>query len=221
MYLRHIFIKTSKIFWTTVSYTRRDNETSVRQKCELILLYLGCSRYGKYISVATPESDVLTLEDLSTNKPTATTINPVPCVNNKKSGTPAVPRSDKPSTNKPPYKKGKNNKQLEQQCDDPTPGKCVTRNKRRINYADLSIGIDSNDDSSPPRKCKQSKAVALREPSQTVIAARNQRVTRNSLQKSASEQTKLIGTIIITPPANEIKEENDGIKIKTEEDWLK
>ena len=41
------------------------------------------------------------------------------------------------------------------------------------------------------------------------------------MQKSASEQTKLIGTVIITPPAKEIKEENDSKKIKTEQDWLK
>ena len=74
---------------------------------------------------------------------------------------------------------------------------------------DLNLGIDSNDNSSLPRKRKQSKAVALREPSQTVIAARNQRVTQKSLQKSESEQTKLIGTVIITLPAKEIKEEND------------
>ena len=166
---------------------------------------------------------MLTLEDLSTNRPTDPTINPAICVNNKKSGTPAVPQSDNPSINKPSNKKGKNNKQLKQQCvnTDPTPGKHLTRNKRRINYADLNLGIDSNNNSSPPRKHKQSKAVALREPSQTVIAARNQRVTRKSLQKSESEQTKLIGTVIIMQPAKEIKEENDGKKIKTEQDWLK
>ena len=63
--------------------------------------------------------------------------------------------------------------------------------------------------------------VALCEPSQTIIAARNQRITRKSLQKSESEQTKLIGTVIITPPAKEIKDENDSKKIKTEQDWLK
>ena len=97
----------------------------------------------------------------------------------------------------------------------------MTRNKRRINYADLNLGIDSNDDSSPPRKRKQSNVIALREPSQTVIAARNQRITRKSLQKSDNEQTKLIGTVIITLPAKEIKNENDGQKVKTEQDWLK
>ena len=86
---------------------------------------------------------------------------------------------------------------------------------------DLNLGIDSNDDSSPPRKCKQSKAITLCEPSQTVIAARNQRITRKSLQKSDNEQTKLIGTVIITLPAKEIKNENDGQKVKTEQDWLK
>ena len=86
---------------------------------------------------------------------------------------------------------------------------------------DLNLGIDSNDDSSPPRKRKQSKAITLREPSQTLIVARNQRITRKSLQKSDNEQTKLIGTVIITPPAKEIKNENDGQKAKTEQDWLK
>ena len=223
MYLRHIFIKTSKLFWTMVSHTWNDNEASVRPKCELILLYLGHSRYGEYISVVTPESDVLTLEDLSTNRPTAPTSHPAICVNNKKSGTPAVPQSDSCSINKPSNKKGINNKQPKQQCvnTDPTLGKRVTRNKRCINYTDLNLGIDSDDDSSPPRKCKQSKVVALREPPQTVIAARKQRITRKSLQKSENEQTKLIGTVIITPPAKEIKDENNGKKIKTEEDWLK
>ena len=84
------------------------------------------------------------------------------------------------------------------------------------------MGIDSSDDKSPPRKHKQSKAVALCEPSQTVIAAWNQRVTRKSIQNSEYEPTKLIGNVIITPPAKEIKgEDDDTKKIKTEQDWLK
>ena len=198
----------------------------MQPKCELILLYLGHGRYGEYISVVTPESEVLTLEDLSTNRPTAPTAptsHSAICVNNKKSGTPAVPQSDSRSINKPSNKKGINNKQPKQKCvtNDPTPGKWVTRNKRCINYVDLNLGIDVNDDSSPPRKCKQSKVVTLREPSQTIIAARNQRITRKSLQKSENERTKLIGTVIITPPAKEIKDENDGKKVKTEQVWLK
>ena len=41
------------------------------------------------------------------------------------------------------------------------------------------------------------------------------------MQKSEYEQTKLIRTVIITPLAKEIKEENDSKKIKTEQDWLK
>ena len=87
---------------------------------------------------------------------------------------------------------------------------------------DLNLGIDSNDDKSPPRKRKQSKAATLHEPSQTVIATRNQRMTRKSIQNSEYEQTKLIGMMIITPPAKVIKEENDNKKkIKTEQDWLK
>ena len=166
---------------------------------------------------------MLTLEDLSTNRLTTPTINPATSVKNQKPGTPSVLPSDNPSINKPSNKKGRNNKQPKQQCvnTDPSPGKRVTRTKRCINYGDLNLGIDSNDNSSLPRKCKQSKAVALCEPSQTVIAARNQRVTQKSLQKSEYEQTKLIGTVIITPPAKEIKEENDSKKIKTEQDWLK
>ena len=63
--------------------------------------------------------------------------------------------------------------------------------------------------------------VSLREPSQTVIAARNQQITRKSLQKSKNEQTKLIGTVIITPSAKEVKDENNGKKVKTKQDWLK
>ena len=227
MYLRHVLVKTSKIFWTMVSHTWSDDETSVTSKCELILLYLGHSRYCEYISVVTPESDVLTLEDLSTNRPTTPTINPTTSVKNKKPGLLSVLPPDDPSTNKTSspkkHKKGRNNKQPKQPCvnTDPSLGKCVTRMKRGINYVDLNLGIDSNDDSSPPRKRKQSKAVALCEPSQTVIAARNHRVTQKSLQKSEYEQTKLIGTVIITPPAKEIKEENDSKIIKTEQDWLK
>ena len=87
---------------------------------------------------------------------------------------------------------------------------------------DLNLGIDSNEDKSPPRKHRQSKAVALCEPSQTVIAAQNDRITRKSLQSSEYEQTKLIGTVIITPPAKEIKEEDEDMKkVKTEQDGLK
>ena len=67
MYLRHVFVKTSKLFWTTVSHKWEDNETAVWTKCELILLYLGHGRYGEYIPVVTPEQDMLTLADLSTN----------------------------------------------------------------------------------------------------------------------------------------------------------
>ena len=41
------------------------------------------------------------------------------------------------------------------------------------------------------------------------------------MQKSENEQIKLIGTVIITLPAKEIKDENNGKKVKTEQDWLK
>ena len=107
MYLRHVLVKTSKISWTMVSHIWSDDQTSVRPKCELILMYLGHGRYGEYISVVTPESDMLTLEDLSTNRPTTPTINPAIGVKNKKSGTLSVQRSDNPSINKPSNKKGK------------------------------------------------------------------------------------------------------------------
>ena len=69
MYLRHIFVKTSKLFWTTVHHKWGDDESVLRPKCELVLMYLGHGRYGEYISVVTPEQDVLTLDDLSMNKP--------------------------------------------------------------------------------------------------------------------------------------------------------
>ena len=102
------------------------------------------------------------------------------------------------------------------------PVQHTTRTKKCVNYVDLNLGIDSSDDKSPPRKCKQSKAAALRKPSQTVIAARNQRITRKSIQSSEYKHTKLIGTVIITPLAKEIKGEDDNTKkIKTEQDWLK
>ena len=84
------FVKTSKLFWTMVSHTWNDNEASLRPKCELILMYLGHGRYGEYISVVTPENEILALEDLSTNRPTAPTAptpQPAICENNKKSGT--------------------------------------------------------------------------------------------------------------------------------------
>ena len=134
MYLRHVFVKTSKLFWTMVSHTWNDNKASLRPKCELILMYLGHGRYGEYISVVTPENEILTLEDLSTNRPTAPTA-PTPQSaireNNKKSGTMSMLKSDSRNTNKPSNKKGIKNKQPKQTCDnnDPIPGKRVTRNK--------------------------------------------------------------------------------------------
>ena len=69
MYLRHVFVKTGKLFWTTVGHKWGDNESDLRTKCELILMYLGHGRYGQYISVVTLEQDILTLNDLTTNKP--------------------------------------------------------------------------------------------------------------------------------------------------------
>ena len=40
MYLRHVFVKTSKLFWSTVQHTWNDDEASVRPKCELLLMFL-------------------------------------------------------------------------------------------------------------------------------------------------------------------------------------
>ena len=125
MYLRHVFVKTSKLFWTTVSHTWNDNEASLRPKCELILMYLGHGRYGEYISVVAPENEILTLEDLSTNRPTSPTPQPAIHENNKKSGTSSMLKLDSRSINKPSNKKGIKNKQNKQMCDnnDPIPGK--------------------------------------------------------------------------------------------------
>ena len=91
-------------------------------------MYLGHGRYGEYISVVTPENEILTLEDLSTNRPTAPTAptsQPAIRENNKKSGTSSMLKLDSSSINKPSNKKGIKNKQPKQKCDnnDPIPGK--------------------------------------------------------------------------------------------------
>ena len=138
MYLRHVFVKTSKIFWTTVSHTWNDDETSVRPKCELVLLYLRHGRYSEYISVVAPEQDMLTLEDLSTNRSATSPVNPTTSVKDEKpvstANRPVLP-SHNPSINKSSssskHNKERNNKQPKQSCadTDPSPGKCVTRKK--------------------------------------------------------------------------------------------
>ena len=125
MYLRHVFIKTSKLFWTTVRHTWNDNKTSLQPKCKLILMYPGHGRYGEYISVVTPENEILTLEDLSTNRPIAPTA-PTPQStirenHNKKLGTTSVLKSDNHSTNKRTNEKGIKNKQPKQTCDNNGP----------------------------------------------------------------------------------------------------
>ena len=53
-----------------------------------------------------------------------------------------------------------------------------------------------------------------------VIAARNQRITRKSLQSSEYTHTSLIRTVIITLPAKEKKSEHQDSAVKTEKDWL-
>ena len=84
MYLRHVFVKTGKLFWTTVGHKWGDNESDLRTKCELILMYLGHGRYGQYISVVTLEQDVLTLNDLTTNKPVGPERNETNVLNQQK-----------------------------------------------------------------------------------------------------------------------------------------
>ena len=211
MYLRHVYVKTNKLFWTTVKHAWEDDDASIRTKCELFLMYLDKGKFAEYIPVVTPEKSALTLEDLSTNncriKPKRTnTKNPKPSKASKTPNTNSVTR-------------GSRKKNIET-LNDPNPTKRTTRNKRCINYADLNLGIESSEESSPPRKRKKSIAATLREPLQTVIAARNQRITRNSLQRSEYKHTSLIGTVIITPPAKEIKSEHQDSTVKTEKDWL-
>ena len=211
MYLRHVYVKTSKPFWTTVKHTWEDDDASIRSKCEVFLMYLGTGNFGEYIPVVTMDQNVLTLDDLSIN-------------NSKSDPTKATStmstqgkRPKKPSRNRPVRS---DRKKIDETLNDPNSNKHITRNKHCVNYADLNLGIDSNEESSPPRKRKKSIAATLREPSQTVIAARNQRITQKSLQRSEYECTKLIGTVFITPPVKEIKEEHKDNVIKTEKEWL-
>ena len=211
MYLRHVYVKTNKLFWTTVKHAWEDDDASIHSKCELFLMYLDNGKFGEYIPVVTPEKSALTLEDLSTNNPMikpkrTNTKNPKP---SKASKTPNISS----------VTRGSRKKNIETQ-NHSNPTKRTTRNKRRINYADLNLGIESSEESSPPRKRKKSIAATLSEPSQTVIAARNQRITRKSLQSSEYKHTSLIGTVIITPPAKEIKSEHQDSTVKTEKDWL-
>ena len=85
--------------------------------------------------------------------------------------------------------------------------------RKHINYADLNTGIDSELDKSLPWKKERSIAELLRGLSMTVIATHQQCVTRQGLQKmfpSPPHKTpKLVGTAIISPPAKDIKSEND------------
>ena len=186
-------MKTKKYLWTTVQHTWEDNESTVKPKCQLILMYLGHGRFGEYIPVKTSEQEILTLDNLSTN-----------------------------NTEKTPKKQPKRDcKRTQNQnvSNQHSIEKRETRKQRHVNYAHLNLGIDSNEDKSPPRKRKQSKAIALHEPSQTVLTAHNDQVTRKSLQRSAHDKRSLIGTVIMTPLAKEIKSENNK-EIKTEQDWL-
>ena len=96
------------------------------------------------------------------------------------------------------------------------------RAHKHINYADLNTGIDSEPDYSPPRKKKCDIVTAIREPSQTVISAHWQHITRQGLRKmfpSPEHKTlKLVGTVIISPPVKTLLSNKE---IKQEDDWLK
>ena len=89
-----------------------------------------------------------------------------------------------------------------------------THARKHINYVDLNTGIDSEPDYSPPRKKKCDVVAALREPSQTVISAHWQCITRQGLRKmfpSPEHKTlKLVGTVIISPPGEDtvVKQRN-------------
>ena len=60
--------------------------------------------------------------------------------------------------------------------------------RKHISYADLNTGIDSEPDYSPPHKKKHDVVAALREPSQTVISAHRQHITRQGLRKMSQAQ---------------------------------
>ena len=96
------------------------------------------------------------------------------------------------------------------------------RARKHINYADLNTGIDSEPDYSPAHKKKHDIVAALREPSQTVISAHQQCVTRQGLRKMfpspEHKRPKLVGTVIISPPAKTLLSNKE---IKQEDDWLK
>ena len=98
----------------------------------------------------------------------------------------------------------------------------VMRSRKPINYADMNTGIDSEPDMSLPRKKKYNIAASLKQPSATVIAAHQQRFTRQGLNKMfpspLHKSPRLVGTVIISPPAKTVINERD---IKQEEDWLK
>ena len=100
MYLRHVYVKTNKLFWTTVKHAWEDDDASIRSKCELFLMYLDNGKFGEYIPVVTPEKSALTLEDLSTNNPRIkqkriNTKNPKPSKASKTPNTSSVTRGSR------------------------------------------------------------------------------------------------------------------------------
>ena len=143
MYLRHVYVKTSKQFWTTVQHTWEDNDASIRAKCEVLLMYLGTGNFGEYIPVLTMDRNILTLEDLSINNsesdPTKAT-----------STMSTLGKSTKKTSRNKPARSDR--KKIDETLNNPNPNKRITRNKRRVNYANLNLGIDSNEERSPPRK---------------------------------------------------------------------
>ena len=117
MYLRHVYVKTSKLFWTTVKHTWEDDDASIRSKCEVFLMYLGTGNFGEYIPVVTMDRNVLTLDDLSINKskskPTKTT------------STMATPgkRPKNPNRNRPVRS---DRKKIDETLNDPNSNKRIT-----------------------------------------------------------------------------------------------
>ena len=116
MYLRHVYVKTNKLFWTTVRHTWDDDEASVRSKCELFLMYFGTGKYGEYIPLVTQDHNVLTLDDLSVNrsKTTPTTTATMPTKGKKTKSTKAVGPKN-PNSNRGAKSGRKNSKQSMEQ----------------------------------------------------------------------------------------------------------
>ena len=49
MYLRHVHVDTKKPYWTTVQHAWGDSEKTIRDKCELSLIYMGPGKFAEMI----------------------------------------------------------------------------------------------------------------------------------------------------------------------------